>query len=161
MSGLVCWLIRNFASPSLKSFCQTFICTPLQIMDVRSPPCFHARTGRIRLSKGIKIKCLQFSNFGVLLSHWTLASPLISSPLNDDISLVCIEKREFAATTASKFMFAYLLSLLFTILLNFGDGSHEEIYSIIGKNAYIELGQKRAYKWKYNWKTNWKWNWIM
>lgn len=144
MSGLV-WLIRNFASPSLKSFCRTFICTPLQITDVQSPPCFHARTGQIRLSKGIKIKCLQFSNFGVLLSHWTLASSLISSALNDDtISLVCIEKREFAATNASKFMFAYLLSLLFTILLNFGDGSHEEIYSITGKNAYIHLGQKRA-----------------
>lgn len=47
-------------------------------------------------------------------------------------------------------MLAYLVSVLFTILLNFGDGSCKEIYSISGEEAYIHLAQNRNKEWKCN-----------
>lgn len=93
-----------------------------------------------------------------MLSCWTLASSSVSSPWSDDISYECSEKREVAATTDSKFMAAYRVSLPFTILLDFVNRPHEEIYSITGEKADVHLGHKRSEEWAYNWKTIWGWN---
>lgn len=85
-----------------------------------------------------------------MLSYWTLASSLVSISLSDDISYKCSEKRKFAATTDNKFMPAYLVSLPFTILLNFVNRPQEEIYSITGEKADVHLGHKRGKEWAYN-----------
>lgn len=47
-------------------------------------------------------------------------------------------------------MLAYLVTMLFTILLNFGDGSCKEIYTIFGEDIYIHLVQNRNEEWKCN-----------
>lgn len=47
-------------------------------------------------------------------------------------------------------MAAYRVSLPFTILLDFVNRPHEEIYSITGEKADVHLGHKRSEEWAYN-----------
>lgn len=72
----------------------------------------------------------------------------------DIITLIIFYFSVFSAKIASKLTLTYLVGLLFTILLNFGDGSHKEIYSTSWEEAYIHLGQNRSKEWEHNYKPN-------
>lgn len=106
--------------------------------------CCSARTAQVRLF-------WQYGNRVFTLEWIQWVQSLYFGFPFDIISLITFHWSVFPGTVSSKSTLAYLVGLLFTILLNLGEGSHEEIYSITREETYVHLGQKRSDKWEYNW----------